>query len=57
MGQIVRALEERGPLTVDELHILVGAPYWEASRFERALAFVLADGLAMRGPDERLRAA
>jgi hypothetical protein len=56
MGQIVRALEERGPLRVDELHALVGAPYWEGSRFDRALAFVLADGLAVRGPDELLRA-
>jgi hypothetical protein len=56
MGQIVRALAERGALTVDELSGLVGASYWEQSRFDRALAFAVADGLVVRGPDERLRA-
>jgi uncharacterized protein YcaQ len=56
MRQIVRALEERGPLTVDELHELVGASYWEASRFDRALAFAVADGLVVRRPDECLQA-
>lgn len=45
MGQIVRALEARGPLPPEELRMLVGADYWEAGRFERALALAASDGL------------
>jgi hypothetical protein len=56
MGQIVRALEQQGPLPVDELRQVVGAAYWEGGRFDRALAFAAADGLVVRGPDERLTA-
>ncbi|GAA1478813.1 hypothetical protein GCM10009623_32590 [Nocardioides aestuarii] len=48
MGQIVRALELMGPQTRDGLAELVGAQFWEAQRFERALTFALADGLAYR---------
>ncbi|MGA8245807.1 MAG: hypothetical protein WB797_02805 [Nocardioides sp.] len=55
MRQIVRALEDRGPVTADELHELVGAAYWEGSRFEKALTLALADGLVVRGSDDRLR--
>ncbi|CAA9379153.1 MAG: hypothetical protein AVDCRST_MAG21-1373 [uncultured Nocardioidaceae bacterium] len=51
MGQLVRALEALGPQTVDDLARAVGATYWETDRFERALAFILADGLAVRSPD------
>jgi hypothetical protein len=50
MGQIVRAVEEKGPLSVEDLRVVVGAPYWEKDRFERALAFAVADGLVVRGP-------
>ena len=57
MGQIVRALERRGPQHPDDLAVLVGAPYWEKGRFDRALAFTVADGLVVRGPDGRLQAA
>jgi hypothetical protein len=46
MGQIVRALEANGPQPPDRLAELVGAAYWEAGRFERALVFVVQDGLA-----------
>jgi len=56
MGQIVRALEDRGPLGPDDLRLLVGATYWESGRFDRALSFALADGLVVRGPDQRLQA-
>lgn len=56
MGQIVRAVEAEGPLPVDELRRLVGAAYWEQGRFERALAFAVADGLVVRGPDGELQA-
>jgi hypothetical protein len=45
MGQLVRAMEE-----------LVGAPYWEGGRFQRALTFAVADGLVVRDADDRLHA-
>ena len=56
MGQIVRALEAEGPRTVDGLHALVGAPFWEASRFERALTLAVSDGLVVRAADGTLSA-
>jgi hypothetical protein len=56
MGQIVRALEQQGPQTPDELERLVGATYWEPHRFDRALAFAVADGLVTRTADDRLAA-
>jgi len=46
MGQIVRALEVNGPQPPERLAELVGGAYWETGRFERALAFVVLDGLA-----------
>jgi hypothetical protein len=55
MGQIVRALEQQGPQRVDELARLVGAAYWESGRFDRALAFAVADGLVTRTADDRLQ--
>ena len=51
MGQIVRALETNGPQSPERLAELVGAPYWEHDRFDRALAFVVQDGLAHTTPD------
>jgi len=54
MGQILRALEESGPREPDELAQLVGARYWEAGRYDRALAFAVADGLVVRDADGRL---
>ncbi len=45
MGQLVRALEAEGPCPPEELAHRVGAPYWEAGRFDRALALAVADGL------------
>jgi hypothetical protein len=56
MGQIVRALEANGPQEPERLAELVGAPYWEHDRFERALTLVLNDGLAHRTADGRLTA-
>jgi hypothetical protein len=56
MGQIVRALEVNGPQEPGRLAELVGAPYWEHDRFERALTFVLNDGLAHETSDGRLAA-
>jgi hypothetical protein len=55
MGQIVRALEAQGPQRLDDLARLVGAPYWEAGRFDRALALAVADGLVVESPDGRWR--
>jgi hypothetical protein len=57
MGQLVRALEEQGPQTVEDLFRLVGAPYWESGRFDRALAFAVADGLVVRGGGGQVEAA
>lgn len=54
MGQIVRALEAQGPSTPEELATRVGAAYWEQDRFDRALAFAVADGLVSRGSDGKL---
>ena len=51
MGQIVRALEAQGPSTPEGLATRVGAAYWEQGRFDRALAFAVADGLVSRGRD------
>jgi hypothetical protein len=55
MGQIVRALEEAGPCTPDELAMLTGARFWEPDRFDRALAFAVADGLILRDAHGRLQ--
>jgi hypothetical protein len=56
MGQIVRALEDLGPMPPDELQQVVGAAYWEHGRFDRALALAAADGLVVRDADGRLQA-
>ena len=56
MGQIVRALEARGPMSPQQLTTSVGADFWEPDRFDRALAFAVADGLVVRGSDGLLRA-
>jgi hypothetical protein len=47
-GQIVRALEEDGPQTPERVAEIVGARFWEANRFDRALALAAADGLVVR---------
>ncbi len=52
MGQIVRALESNGPQNAEDLKGLVGATYWEESRFDRALALAASDGLVHRTSDE-----
>lgn len=54
MGQIVRALETRGPQQLDQLAALVGADFWEHHRFDRALALAVADGLVHRTDDGAL---
>ncbi len=56
MGQIVRALNAQGPLTADELAQQLGAAYWDDGRFDRALAFVIADGRVIRTADGTLAA-
>ena len=53
--QIVRALHHRGAQDVDSLRSLVGAEYWDADRFDRALAFSVADGLVVRDRDGLLQ--
>lgn len=56
MGQILRAVERNGPISPDQLEQVVGAAYWEPDRFERALAFAIADGLVVRNADGLLEA-
>lgn len=56
MGQILRAVERHGPISPDQLEQVVGAVYWEPDRFERALAFAVADGLVVRNADGLLEA-
>ena len=56
MGQIVRALEEDGPQSPERLAEIVGARFWERDRFDRALAFAVADGLVVRTQDGKLTA-
>ncbi|NYG57239.1 hypothetical protein BJ980_000162 [Nocardioides daedukensis] len=46
--QLVRAVQATGPQLPEDLAVLVGAPYWEQGRFDRALAFAIADGLLHR---------
>jgi hypothetical protein len=57
MGQLVRAVEANGSTDPDQLAVLVGAAYWEAGRFDSALAFAVADGLLVRTSDGMLQAA
>jgi hypothetical protein len=57
MGQLVRAVEANGPMRPEELATVVGASYWEQDRFDRALAFTVADGLLVLDGDGRLQAA
>jgi hypothetical protein len=54
MGQIVRALKTEGPQQPDELARLLGAAYWEAGRYDRALALAVSDGLVHRTNDGAL---
>ena len=56
MGQIVRALEANGPMLPERLAEVVGATYWEANRFERALALAVADGLVYLSDEGTLHA-
>jgi hypothetical protein len=56
MGQIVRALEQQGPLRQEDLAGLIGARFWEPGRFDRAMALAAADGLVVLGPDDRWQA-
>ena len=54
LRQITRALADRGPLPPTELAGLLGAAYWEEGRFDRAVAFAVADGVVHRIADGRL---
>lgn len=56
LGQLFRAVEANGPCRAEELAELVGATYWEAGRFDRALVLAVTDGLLVRGPNDVLQA-
>ncbi len=51
VARIGRALEAHGSLTAQALRRTVGAGHWEKHRFERALAFAVADGRVTKGAD------
>ncbi|MGH3356208.1 MAG: MFS transporter, partial [Nocardioidaceae bacterium] len=53
IAQIVRALQEEGPQSSEDLATLVGARFWGPGRFERAVVFALSDGPAMEMDDGR----
>ena len=55
ISQIVRALKAQGAQEADALRRLVGAEFWDADRFDRALALAVADGLVVRDKDGRLQ--
>ena len=52
----VRALEAKGPTDPETLSLLVGADYWEAGRFDRALALAASDGLVFLTGDGKVSA-
>ena len=54
IGQIVRALQAKGPQRPEDLATKVGAEYWESGRFDKALALAVSDGLLTRQGDGRL---
>jgi hypothetical protein len=56
MGQIVRALDARGPMTTEDLGVVVGADYWEGGCFQRALALATSDGLVHTTSDGKVSA-
>ena len=51
----MRALNAQGPQVPTSLRGLVGAEFWDADRFDRALALGVADGLVVRDSDGRLQ--
>ena len=51
----MRALHARGPLDVETLKTTVGGDYWDAHRFDRALALAVSDGLVVRNADGKLQ--
>jgi hypothetical protein len=51
IDQIVRALRNEGPQSSEALAALVGAPYWDGGRFERAMLFAVSDGLVVQMND------
>jgi hypothetical protein len=53
--QIVRALNARGAQSAEDLRALVGADYWDAHRFDRALALSVSDGLVVRDAEGMLQ--
>jgi hypothetical protein len=53
IGQIVRALRQEGPQSSEELATLVGAPFWDDGRFERAMVLAVSDGLVVQMNDGR----
>ena len=54
IGQIIRALQDRGPQAPDDLAAIVGSDYWEPGRFDRALALAVSDGMLTRQGDGTL---
>lgn len=51
--QLVRALQDEGPQSQENLQLLVGARFWDPGRFDRALGLAVSDGLAVQLDDGR----
>ena len=56
IAQLLRALRATGPQAPDDLADLVGARFWEAGRFERAVALAVSDGVVTRSSSGSLTA-
>lgn len=54
MQQLLRALRANGPLAPERLGELVGAPYWDPGRFDRAVALAVSEGRIIRTSDGHL---
>ena len=53
LDQILRVLGDGGPQTREDLQRLVGARYWDAGRFDRALTYAVSHGLVVQMNDDR----
>ncbi len=56
IGQIVRALQENGEQSAEDLSDFVGAGHWELGTFECALRAAVRNGLITRTADGTLTA-
>jgi len=56
VGQMTRALSDRGSLDRDDLSSAVGGAYWEPGRFDRALVVAVDSGQVVKDSDGKYAA-